>query len=373
MTARKINLFGWMRWIGRLAVLLGFAAGVILIMLKLAGKFDSKVPTAGESPAAQAKIDGTVVAAELKPVARTESAVGSIRAVHETSIGAKLLARVIEVKIKAGQAVHQGDVLIRLDDTDIQPQLKQAKAALTAAEAVYQQAVADEKRYADLVADHAVSEQQYENQVTKLRTADAELKRANEGIKEVEAKLDWATIRAPISGVIVDKKVDVGDMVAPGQVVATLFDPNRMQLVASVREALAHRLQVGQDIGVSVEGLGKRCSGTVSEIVPEAQAASRSFQVKVTGPCPTGIYTGMFGRLIIPLGEEMVLVIPRKAVQNVGQLELVDVVVDGHTARRAVRTGRTFGDEVEILSGLREGEQVVIPANGAVVKEGGHE
>lgn len=374
MTARKINLAGWTKWLGSLAILLGFAAGVILLMLKLAGKFDAKVPTTpGETPAAHSEMTGNLAVARLRSVPRTESAVGSIRAVHETSIGAKLLARVVEVDIKAGQAVQEGDVLIRLDDTNLKPQLQQAKAALTRAEADYQQAVNDEKRFSELVTVNAISKQQYENAVTRVRTGEADLKRSQEAVKEAEATLEWATIRAPIGGVIIDKKVDVGDMVAPGQVLATLFDPNRMQLVASVREALAHRLKVGQDIGVSVEGLGKQCHGTVSEVVPEAQAASRSFQVKVTGPCPTGIYTGMFGRLLIPLGDEQVLVIPRKAVRNVGQLELVEVLVDGHPSRRAVRTGRDFGDDVEILSGLREGEQVVVPADHARVQEGSHE
>lgn len=374
MTARKMNLAGLTRWSGRLAILLAFVAGVILIMLKLAGKFDSKVSMVpGEAPAAQSEITGTLATAHLKPVARTESAVGSIRAVHETSIGAKLLARVVEVNIKAGQKVQEGDVLIRLDDTNLKPQLQQANSALAKAEADYQQAVSDEKRYGELVKVNAISKQEYENAVTKVRTADAELKRAQEAIKEVQATLEWATIRAPIGGVIIDKKIDVGDMVTPGQTLATLFDPNRMQLVASVRETLAHQLQVGQDIGVAVEGLGKQCSGTVSEIVPEAQTASRSFQVKVTGPCPTGIYTGMFGRLVIPLGVEQVLVVPRKAVQSVGQLELVEVVEDGHATRRAVRTGRTFDEDVEILAGLREGEKVVIPAAPAAVQEGSHE
>ena len=130
------------------------------------------------------------------------------------------------------------------------------------------------------------------------------LRRAQETVNEVQATLDWATIRSPIDGTVIDKKVDVGDMVTPGQMLVTLFDPKRMQLVASVRESLTHRLQVGQSIGVQVEGLNKQCSGTVSEIVPEAQSASRSFQVKVTGPCPPGIYSGMFGRILIPLDRK---------------------------------------------------------------------
>jgi multidrug efflux pump subunit AcrA (membrane-fusion protein) len=113
-------------------------------------------------------------------------------------------------------------------------------------------------------------------------------------------------------------------------------------------------------IPVRVEGLNRQCEGKVSEIVPEAQSASRSFLVKVTGPCPTGVYSGMFGRILIPLDEEDVLVIPANAVQHVGQLDLVEVIENGKASRRAIRTGRSFGDEVEVLSGLRAGEKVAI-------------
>ena len=107
---------------------------------------------------------------------------------------------------------------------------------------------------------------------------------------------------------------------------------------------------------MQIEGLNKQCSGTVSEIVPEAQSASRTFQVKVTGPCPPGIYTGMFGRILIPLEEEQVLVIPRQAVRNVGQLELVEVVGErpGDAAGRSAPAGRS-GRHVEVLSGLARG------------------
>jgi multidrug efflux pump subunit AcrA (membrane-fusion protein) len=95
--------------------------------------------------------------------------------------------------------------------------------------------------------------------------------------------------------------------------------------------------------------------------VPEAQSSSRSFQVKVTGPCPPGIYSGMSGHILIPLDEEEVLVVPRRAVRMVGQLEQVEVVKDGRPNRQPIRTGRAFGDDVEVLSGLREGEKVVVP------------
>jgi RND family efflux transporter MFP subunit len=364
----------WMRRGSWAAIFIAFAAGVILLLLWLGGNFAPKVATSAaadraEPPAIRGRVE-TVRRVRL-PV--FESAVGTIRAVHEATIGSKLLARVVEVNLKAGQKVHAGDVLVRLDDTDLKAKLRQANAASAAAEAVRAQAAVDEKRYAELLQSNAVSRQEYEKTATALRTAEAESRRARETVNEIQATLDWATIRSPIDGAVIDKKVDVGDMVTPGQTLALLFDPKRMQLVASVRESLAQQLKEGQTIGVQVERLNKQCGGTISEIVPEAQSASRTFQVKVTGPCPPGIYSGMFGRILIPLDEEEVLVIPAQAVRSVGQLELVDAVQDGRAVRRSIRTGRRFGDDVEVLSGLREGEQVVVPSTTPPTQEAARE
>lgn len=357
-----------------MAVFLGFSVGVVVLLLWLAGKFAPKVSADRVAAQTQAStVAGKPVTVLLKPVHLEESAVGTIRAVHETSIGSKLLARVLEVDLKAGQKVKAGDVLVRLDDSDIRAKLRQAEAAVTAAEAAYARDASDAKRYAELVKKHAVSVQDNEKAVAALQSSEANLLRAREGVKEVQAMLDWATIRSPIDGTVIDKKVEVGDMVTPGQMLLTLYDPTRMQLVASVRESLTDRLQVGQSIGVYVERLRKQCSGTVSEIVPEAQSSSRSFQVKVTGPCPAGIYSGMFGRILIPLQEEEVLMIPRQAVQNVGQLEFVTVVESDGGSRRAIRTGRVFGNDVEVLSGLEQGEQVVVPQAAEAAKEPSHE
>jgi len=361
MTSYADALTRWSRLAGRAVVFVAFSAGVVVLLLWLAGRFSPKVPVevAGSRPPG-APARGPLAKARLIRLPLSESAVGTIRAVHETSIGSKLLARVLEVNLKAGQQVKEGDVLVRLDDTDLRAKLQQAKAALAAAEANRTQKAADERRAAELAKKNVVTQQEYEQAATAVQSAEADLKRAEAMVHEVQATLDWATIRAPMDGTVIDKKVDAGDMVTPGQLLVTLYDPNRMQLVASVRESLAHRLQVGQEINVFVEGLGKQCSGTVSEIVPEAQAASRAFQVKVTGPCPTGIYTGMFGRVLIPLEEEEVLVIPRQAVRRIGQLEMVEVVDGGKALRRAIRTGRTINGDMEVLSGLRPGEEVVL-------------
>jgi RND family efflux transporter MFP subunit len=371
---RAMVLAKWTRWGGRIAVLLVFAVGVIVLLLWLAGRFEPKVPAKSTTPLPQS----SVVKGEVEPVRLVrlplyESAVGTVRAVHETTIGSKLLARVMEVNLKAGQKVRTGDVLVRLGDTDLKAKLQQARAALASIEAVRAQAAVEEKRYAQLRQSKAVSGQEYEKVATALQSAEADSLQAQATVNEVQATLDWATIRSPIDGTVIDKKVDVGDMVTPGQMLVTLFDPKRMQLVASVRESLAHQLKEGQNIGVQIERLSKQCSGTISEIVPEAQSNSRTFQVKVTGPCPPGIYSGMFGRILIPLDDEEVLVIPGRAVQHVGQLQLVNVLEDGRVTRRSIRTGRRLGGNVEVLSGLQEGEQVVAPASAPKAQGAAHD
>jgi RND family efflux transporter MFP subunit len=378
MTTRGTLLTWWIRWSFQAVALLGFAAGVVVLMLWLSGKFSPKVTATNAAAQSETSpVEGRLVPVRQVHLPLSESAVGTIHAVHETSIGSKLLARVVEVNLKAEQKVHAGDVLIRLDDSDLRAKLQQANATVAAAKAAYAQTAADEKRYAQLVKSMTISQQQYDSTVAALHTAEANLHRDQAAVQEVQAALDCATIRSPIDGTVIDKKVDVGDMVSPGQPLVTLFDPTHMQLVASVRESLSRRLEVGQSIGVRLEGLSGQCSGTISEKVPEAQSASRTFQVKVTGPCPPGIYKGMFGRILIPLDKEKALVIPRRAVREVGQLEFVELVTDKRTSRRAVRTGRALSeDEVKlfpgellpgeqyiiVLSGLREGEQVVLPA-----------
>ncbi|MGD0767169.1 MAG: efflux RND transporter periplasmic adaptor subunit [Tepidisphaeraceae bacterium] len=353
--------------LGKMTVAATFVAMVALLMLWLAGRFSAKiaasVSTENESRAIPQ--GAAVVEARIVQIPVTESAVGTIQALHETTIASRILARVVEINLHAGQPVTRGEMLLRLDDTDLRARLQQARAAADSARAEHDQAVIDEKRFASLIQSNSVSQNEYDKAATTLKTTEADLTRANEAIAEAQAVLAYATISSPMDGIVVDKKVDVGDTASPGQPLVTIYDPMRMELVASVRESLARRLQVGQAIDVRLDVLDKIYTGRVSEMVPDAQSASRTFQVKVTGSFPSSLYTGTFGRIFIPLEQEDVLVIPRTAVRHVGQLELVDVAERGECRRRGVRTGQTIGGDCQVLSGLRAGERVILPAGAA--------
>jgi membrane fusion protein (multidrug efflux system) len=347
----------------RMVTAIGFLVVVVLLLAWLAGAFHHKIGTGPSSAAVLNPIrtvgTATCESAKLIRVPRTESAVGTVRAVHETSVASRLLARVTTVTVTAGQRVSKDEVLVALDDVDLRARLRQAEAAVTGAKAVRDQARIEYERIKELVAKESAAKIEWDRVQTALSAAEADLLRAEEAVNEAGTFLSFATIRSPIDGIVIDKKIEVGDTVTPGQTLATVLDPTHMQLVASVRESLTRRLRVGQTIGVHLDALDKTCEGQISEIVPEAESASRTFSVKATGPCPPGIYSGMFGRLLIPLDEDAVLVVPRAAVRRVGQLDLINVAEQGAVQRRAVQLGRTFGDHIEVLSGLREGEQVV--------------
>ena len=142
-----------------------------------------------------------------------------------------------------------------------------------------------------------------------------------------------------------------------------MYDPDNLRLEAAVREQLSGRLTLGQQVQVTVDAIDKTMTGTVEEIVPSADPVSRTVTVKTAIPREEGIFPGMFGRIRIPLDPVKFLVIPKACVRQVGQLELVTVVKDGRPITRAVRTGRTWDDDIEILSGLSEGEEVVLPSS----------
>jgi multidrug efflux pump subunit AcrA (membrane-fusion protein) len=155
-----------------------------------------------------------------------------------------------------------------------------------------------------------------------------------------------------------------------------IHDPSDLELHASVGESLAAHLRLGQTLRVRVDATQIDTKGTVREIVPRAEAASRSVLVKVTLPQQpqtandtNQLYIGMFGRLQIPVGQLDRLVVAVGAVQRIGQLDVVDVVTDKNwLERRYVRLGERFGSDVEILSGVRLGERIALPGSVA-----GHE
>jgi len=318
--------------------------------------------------------DAEVVAVRRISRPRYESAVGTVKPAHEVGVASKILAVIEQVRVTAGQAVRTGQMLVVLDDAALAARMAQAKAAAEAAGAAAERARQDLGRAERLRAQNVVTQAELDAARAAAKSTEADRMRAVQAVEEARVMLSYAQLASPIDGIVVDKRADAGDTAVPGQVLVTLYDPSHMQMVASVREGLATKLTVGQEVPATLENLGLECHATVSEIVPESQAASRSFLVKVTGPCPPGVTSGMFGRIAVPLEDESLLVVPQRAIRRVGQLTMVDLVRDSRTVRRAVRLGREIDGDWEVLAGLADGDRVALrprhsgaasPADGA--------
>ena len=281
---------------------------------------------------------------EAKPHIGTEDVTGSVRAKLHAAIEAKITGRIEKMLVAPGQRVKQGEPLAQLDAREIQAKLDQARA-------VRDQSEINLKRSTALLANKVTSQAEFDNAQSANRVAKAAL-------AEAETNLGYMTIVAPFDGVITRKAADVGDLAAPGKTLLEIEDPTTLRFEADVPEAIIGSVESGASMSVRSGTL--ELTGTVSEIAPAADAQSRTFLVRLDLPQAPGLRAGQFGRVAVPVSETSVLRIPVSAVVQRGQMEIVFVVTNGRAQLRLVKTGKRFGSEVELVSGIEGKEQVVV-------------
>jgi RND family efflux transporter MFP subunit len=351
----------WLRRLTGLVVSLGALAALIAWM---SGAFHPKI-SPGEVPFERPRVgDRQVVAVQAVRTRETVDAVGTVQPRHKIDVASQILATIHEVKVRAGDRVEVGQVLVVFDDREVQTQLRESEAALTGCCAEYSLREREYQRYNQMLKDKSVTREEFDRVEGAFEVAKARRKRSEEMVSRSQVQLTYTVIKATTAGVVANRHADPGDLAVPGKPLLTLHDPAERELQASVPESLSAAVHLNQEMTVQIDALGLRVGGVVREIVPQAQTTSRSVLVKVKLPPSElpGVYDGMFGRLIIPTGEVERLVIPAAAVQQVGQLDLVDVAAsDGTLERRFVRLGRRWDGNVEVLSGLTSGERLALP------------
>jgi len=351
------------KWMRKTVSVVVSMAALVAVIAWMAGAFRKKIPPGEEKAAAPQLRPGQPVG-EIHRVTEqvVETVIGSIVAERKTTVSSKILAAIQSISVSAGSNVKQGDLLVQLDARDLHTQVQQAEQALSGAQATLTQAQAEFKRREQLRAQNVVSQSEYDQAKAQFDIAKANVARAAQAKAETEVALTNAEIRAPISGRVVDRLAEPGDTASPGKPLLTLYDPSAVRLEAPVREELAMRLRVGDPLKVRIDALNLDVDGRVDEIVPQAETSSRSLLVKVGIPHRPGIYSGLFGRLMIPTGERERICIPQAAISRIGQLQYVEVVrKDGTLERRFVRTGaHSEQGKVELLSGASPGEKVVL-------------
>lgn len=285
---------------------------------------------------------------------------GQVAAIFQATLSSRIQGTIDKLLVREGTKVSKGQVLIQLDSRDLQADLARANADV-------ENTKAHLDRMNQLYTQDAVSKQEMENATRAYRVAEANR-------KAVEAQLSYTVVRAPFDGIITEKNVEAGELASPGQSLLKMEDPRHLRLEATVAEGDLKSVSNGDKIPVAIDALGGDVlAGRVSQILPAGDPRTHTFMVKVDLPNTPGLKTGMFGRLQLDKGATPTILVPSAAVVERGELTSLYAVGTDQVARlRWVKLGRRFENQVEILSGLNEGERVLTDGSrgvdGAVVQ-----
>ena len=343
----------------------GIVIGMIALVMTIAwlsGMFIDKVPPG--RVATQRQILSGQSTDEVHEITKAyvEEAVGTLKASSRTVLSAKVLASIESMNVVAGDIVSPGQVLVELDSREFRTRLEQARQALDVALASTQLAENNFKRAESLIDQRGISRADYDQANRDVQVARSEQLRAREAVTEAEVMLSYTTISAPKTGRIVDRLAEPGDIARPGEPLLVLYDAASLRLEAPVMEDLAVTLKIGDTLKVFIDAINREIEATIGEVVPQADAPSRTFLVKAILPQQENLYEGMFGRLRIPAGQRRHLCLNQAAIIRIGQLEFADVVLaDGSIQRRMIKTGQLgMPGRQEVLSGLDPGERVLL-------------
>lgn len=310
---------------------------------------------------------------------RVLTATGYTYARERASVGAKIIGRVERLLVDEGDRVERGDTIAVLDSDDLVAALRQRRAALLEARANQADAQRQEARFARLLAENAIAQAEYDAESTRLEVADAQVAVAEASLANARARLQYAVITAPIPGVIIERRIEVGEMVAPGGfttqqatgAIVRIANPESLEVEADINESYISRLSLGQPAVIRVDAVpGREYHGSLRQIVPTADRQRAVVEVKVTiddrddrilpdMSCNVAFLEEDAGEGSAAAGQAMV-VAPKASVLQDADGPHVFLVVDDRVRRTAVELGEEVGDDVEIRSGLSGGERVAV-------------
>jgi len=316
-----------------------------------------------------------VIVARRTTVPDWLEAVGTVRAAQTSEVASQVMGNIVEMRAQEGDRVGAGQVLAILDDTQARAAVDRAAAGVTAAknevaagDSDLALAQATLTRYQQLYEKKSVSPQEFDEIKARFDSATArrDIARAGESqataaLTQAQTALGYTRIRAPFAGMVTEKKADVGALASPGMPIFTIEDTRAYRLEATVDERDIHFVRLGQSAPVTIDGLeNAQLTGKLVQIIPAADPASHSVLVKIQLPADARLRSGLFGRAHFARGERQALLIPQTAIVERGQIQGVYVLDANQVAGlRYITLGPGAGEDVEVLSGLQDGDKVV--------------
>jgi RND family efflux transporter MFP subunit len=338
-------------------------------------------------------------------------AAATVRSKTTSVLSSRIMGYILAIHVREGDRVQAGQLLMEIENREAAAQLQKAQAGLreaqemlreterlilasqsakTAAEAEQSLAASTFNRYQALLERKSVSQQEFDEVQARYRGKTAEVDRTQEMLRSMQAKrdqvlaridqakaeisqaqvhVDYGRIQSSLHGIVTRKQAEVGGLAAPGAPLLILEDDARYRLEAMVEESRLGKIRLGDSVRVIIDALGdQEWTGRVGEVQPTADPASRSSLVKIDLPeglikkAPGRILrSGLYGKARFAVGKKEIITIPHKAIFQRGQLLQVFVVDSSQMARlRLIKTGKIYGGRIEVLSGLGEGEKVIV-------------
>lgn len=349
----------------------GAALAVVALLAASCGGSDHAEPEARIAP-----VEATIFRAQSTEAPQQIELHGTVEAGRRAAISTRVMATVTAVRVRPGDSVRAGEVLVEIDPETARGQETQARGALSQARAGFALAERNYERYKALHAKNAASELELDMARMQYEQARGAIEQGEGAVGSASSLARDSRVVAPFAGRVAAKMVEVGDLAAPGRPLVTIESASGRQLVVQVPESLlgASSLAIGAKVPVRVDSEPRAVDGTVVEMSPGADPATHTFTIKLA--LEANVASGASGRAWLPGASRATVVVPADAVLRHGGLRLVAVRdADGKARTRAVSVGASLPDgTVEILGGLSGGEDVLVgltapPVDGAPVEE----
>lgn len=300
---------------------------------------------------------------------------GTLKSVNTAFVSAKIMGEVREIRVKPGDHVRKGEVLLIINAPDINARARAAQDSLEEAQRALE--MAGEKknlmektfeRYRKLFDATAVSEQEFDEIKTRREVALLEyerskktLNRAESGLSEAEAFMNYSIIKSPLDGTVAEKMIDTGNMAVPGAPLILVEAP-LYRVEAPVDETLLHSIKNGMSVAISIDAINMNTTGRVTEIVRQIDPLTRTFTVKIAlDDAPQSLRGGFYAKVKFPLANKAMLSVTEDSIITRGELKGVYAVNEqGIITLRLVKTGKRYDGKVEILSGLNSGDRIIV-------------
>jgi RND family efflux transporter MFP subunit len=299
---------------------------------------------------------------------------GQIESSQTANISTRVMGYITMLKVKVGDHVSKGQLLATISNQDILAKRAQTDAMISEAQAAVSSAQKDYDRFTALYKQQSATAKELDNVTLQYNAAKARMEGAKQMRNEVNAQLGYTSLIAPFSGIVTQKLADAGSMANPGMPILTIEQSGSYQVSVAVPENSINQIKQGTEAVVSIKALDKTIKGTVTQINQSSQYTGGQYIIKVSIPDneKKGLYAGMYANIAIAVKEVIAVksasnavLVPVSSIEHKDQLTGLYTISSNNTALlRWVRLGKTYGDKVEVLSGLEKNETFVLIAEG---------